>query len=109
MPISQRTYTCLQCRIRSVIQPPGRLYHASNRLQQHVSRGAAVPKWTIDLRHIRQNVALYEKNCRDRNYKEQALYPQVIEDLNKQWHESEKKGRSLRARSNRVKQQLASP
>src|SRR4051794_35638333 len=103
MSTSQRTFTCLQCRIRSIIQPPRRLYHASARLQEGASRPSIAPKPIIDIKHIRQNQELYAQNCFERNYKLQATYPETIDTLYKEWHESQEGARSLRERNNRVR------
>src|SRR4051794_4050798 len=106
MKTSQRTFTCLQCRIRSITQPPRRLFHVSVRLQKEASRPSIAPKPIIDTKHIRQNQELYKQNCRDRNYKLQATYPETIDTLYKEWHESQDGARSLRERNNRVRLQL---
>ena len=109
MPASQRSFTCLQCRIGSYRRPSRRLYHVTARLQAEPPRPSIAPKPTIDNKHIRQNAALYEKNCLERNYKAQAAYPARINSLFEQWHIHQHEGRSLRERNNRVKLQLANP
>jgi seryl-tRNA synthetase len=63
----------------------------------------------IDIKHIRQNVAVYEKNCLERNYKVQATYPARINELFDQWQTWQRSGRALRERSNLLRRELANP
>jgi seryl-tRNA synthetase len=107
MVSSQRTFSCLQCRLRSIKRSPGRLYHVSTRLQVEAPRPSIAPKPTIDTKHIRQNPTLYEQNCIERNYKAQATFPVRINNLFEQWHIHQREARSLRERNNRLKLQLA--
>jgi seryl-tRNA synthetase len=109
MPVSQRSFTCLQCRLQGIARPPRRLYHASPRLQADAPRPSIAPKVTIDIKHIRQNAALYEQNCLERNYKVQATYPARINSLFDEWHIYQREARTLRERNNRLKLQLANP
>jgi seryl-tRNA synthetase len=78
-------------------------------LQAETLRPSIAPKPTIDNKHIRQNAALYEKNCLERNYKAQAAYPARINSLFEKWHVHQRDGRQLRERNNRVKLQLTNP
>jgi seryl-tRNA synthetase len=109
MPTPQRTFICLQCRFQSIARPSRRLYHASPRVQAEPPRPSIAPKVSIDIKHIRQNAALYEQNCLERNYKSQSTYPARINSLYEEWHGHQREGRSLRERNNRVKLQLAIP
>jgi seryl-tRNA synthetase len=109
MPASQSPFTCLQCRLRSITRPPRRLYHVSARLRAEAPRPSNAPKLTIDIKHIRQNAALHEQNCLERNYKVQATYPARINSLFEEWNKYQRDGRSLRERNNRLKLQLANP
>ncbi len=72
-------------------------------------RPATAPKPMIDVKHIRQNAALHEQNCMERNYKAQAAYPARIVALHEQWQASQPEARALRERSNVLRRQLASP
>lgn len=67
------------------------------------------PKPTIDIKHIRQNPALYEQTCLERNYRPQAAYPARINALHEQWQARQREGRALRERSNLLRRQLANP
>jgi len=77
--------------------------------QQQTQRPTTAPKPNINIRHIRQNPELYEKNCLERNYKNQATYPSRINALFDQWQARQKDGRSLRERSNALRRQIANP
>ena len=72
-------------------------------------RPTIAPRPNIDIKHIRQNVALYEQNCLERNYKAQAAYPRRIVELFEEWQARQRDGRGLRERSNLVRRQLANP
>ncbi|KAI0142594.1 seryl-tRNA synthetase [Hypoxylon sp. NC0597] len=73
------------------------------------SRPTTAPKPVIDIKHIRQNPSLYERNCLERNYKTQSTYPSRIIELFAQWQASQKDARSLRERSNALRRQIANP
>jgi seryl-tRNA synthetase len=107
MPTSQRGFTCLQCWLRSTKRILRRQYHVSTRLQADNPRPTIAPKQTIDIKHIRQNAALHEQNCLERNYKSQAGYPAVINNLFEEWQAHQREARSLRERNNRLKLHLA--
>ncbi|KAI1278550.1 hypothetical protein F5Y07DRAFT_406721 [Xylaria sp. FL0933] len=77
--------------------------------QQIHQRHTIAPRPTIDIKHIRQNPELYEKNCLERNYKIQATYPSRINALFAQWQARQKDGRSLRERGNALRRQIANP
>ncbi|KAH7336416.1 seryl-tRNA synthetase-like protein [Rhexocercosporidium sp. MPI-PUGE-AT-0058] len=109
MSTPQRSFTCLQCRLRSLPRPPRRLFHSSPRLQLETPRPSVAPKVSIDIKHIRQNAALHEQNCLERNYKSQSQYPARINTLFEQWHVYQREARGLRERNNRLKLQLANP
>ncbi|KOS18912.1 Serine--tRNA ligase [Escovopsis weberi] len=70
-------------------------------------RPSTAPKPIIDIKHIRQNVELYEANCEWRNYKRQAGHPARIAQLHAQWQGLQREGRGLRERSNLLRKQLA--
>ncbi|KAI0485806.1 hypothetical protein F4859DRAFT_472471 [Xylaria cf. heliscus] len=82
---------------------------ANQKQQQHQQRFTAAPRLNIDIKHIRQNPELYEKNCLERNYKTQSTYPSRINELFAQWQACQKDGRSLRQRSNALRRQIANP
>ncbi|KAI0547338.1 hypothetical protein F4679DRAFT_554412 [Xylaria curta] len=77
--------------------------------QQQQQRPTIAPRPNIDIKHIRQNPELYEKNCLERNYKLQSTYPSRINALFAQWQARQKDGRSLRERSNALRRQIANP
>ncbi|OJD22882.1 hypothetical protein ACJ73_05768 [Blastomyces percursus] len=51
------------------------------------SRPPTAPKPTPDIKHIRENAALYSQNCIDRNYHDLAQYPYEIQRLSTESHE----------------------
>lgn len=73
------------------------------------SRPPTAPRPNIDIKHIRQNPALYERNSLERNYKAQSTYPSRIIELFAQWQARQKDGRSLRERSNALRRHIANP
>ncbi|KAI1644266.1 seryl-tRNA synthetase [Daldinia loculata] len=74
-----------------------------------LSRPPTAPKANIDIKHIRQNPALYEQTCLERNYKTQSAYPSRIIDLFAQWQTRQRDGRSMRERGNALRRQIANP
>ncbi|KAI0803371.1 hypothetical protein GGR55DRAFT_398375 [Xylaria sp. FL0064] len=82
---------------------------SESRYQPEQQRHTIAPRPTIDIKHIRQNPELYEKNCLERNYKIQATYPSRINALFAQWQARQKDGRSLRERGNALRRQIANP
>lgn len=134
MKTARRAFTCLRCRIsqsqlqlQSQSQPylraqtrpqfhntqSRRPFHASSRLRSDQSLAAGrptiAPKPTVDIKHIRQNPALYEQTCLERNYKAQAEYPARIVALHDEWQARQRDGRALRERSNLLRRQIANP
>lgn len=121
MRTAQRPFTCLRCRVslapsRPRISSPQRTFHASSRLRSDHAppsntsvRPTTAPKPVIDIKHIRQNPALYEQTCIERNYKPQAAYPARINSLHEQWQARQREGRALRERSNLLRRQIANP
>lgn len=133
MKTARRAFTCLRCRIsqsqlQSHSQPQLRTqarsqlhnnthtrrpFHASSRLRSDQSLAAGrptiAPKPTVDIKHIRQNPALYEQTCLERNYKAQASYPARIVALHDEWQARQRDGRALRERSNLLRRQIANP
>ncbi|XXG97924.1 hypothetical protein Hte_004240 [Hypoxylon texense] len=73
------------------------------------SRPPTAPRPNVDIKHIRQNPALYERNSLERNYKAQSKYPSRIIELFAQWQTRQKDGRSMRERSNALRRQIANP
>ncbi|KAI0845245.1 seryl-tRNA synthetase [Daldinia vernicosa] len=74
-----------------------------------LSRPPTAPKANIDIKHIRQNPALYEQTCLERNYKAQSTYPARIIDLFAQWQTRQRDSRSMRERGNALRRQIANP
>ena len=109
MSTPQRPFTCLQCRLRTIPKASRRLYHGSVCLQAELPKPSVAPKISIDIKHIRQNAALYEQNCLERNYNTQSTYPSRINTLLEKWHAYQREARGLRERNNRLKLQLAIP
>lgn len=115
MKSSRRPFTCLQCLLRN--RTPSRSFHPSRpsrASEGHSSpslaaRPPSAPKPVLDIRHIRQNPDLYEQNCLERNYKNQAAYPARINDLFGQWQARQLDGRALREKSNLIRHQIAYP
>lgn len=119
MRTARRAFTCLRCLRCRVSQAhpqahPRRPFHASSRLgseQQSLAAGrpTIAPRPTIDVKHIRQNPALYQQTCLERNYNAQAAYPARIVALHDQWQARQRDGRALRERSNLLRRQIANP
>ncbi|KAH8167365.1 hypothetical protein CIB48_g884 [Xylaria polymorpha] len=78
-------------------------------IKQQYQRPTTAPRPNIDIKHIRQNPELYEKNCLERNYKIQSTYPSRINALFAQWQAHQNGSRSLRERSNALRRQIANP
>ncbi|KAI5926066.1 hypothetical protein F4810DRAFT_622765 [Camillea tinctor] len=133
--ISRTPFICLQCRlvrrpppsirttnIATVVINHARYFHGSNtKFHAAAEPGPdsssssaqrpppTAPRPNIDIKHIRQNVELYEKNCLERNYKKQSTYPARIADLFAQWQGRQREGRSLRERGNVLRRHIANP
>ncbi|KAI0397136.1 hypothetical protein F5Y17DRAFT_416379 [Xylariaceae sp. FL0594] len=121
MKAARASYVCLQCRhlrprtTRLFPSAVARSYSTSSAADttttatQQQQRPTTAPKPNVDIKHIRQNPELYERNCLERNYKNQATYPSRINALFEQWQARQKDGRSLRERSNALRRQIANP
>lgn len=79
----------------------------SQNLRAEKPAATSAPKQNLPLKHIRENVELYERNCLERNYKVQSKYPARIASLFQQWKQERLKGRSLRERSKLLQSQIA--
>ncbi|KAI0518473.1 hypothetical protein F5B22DRAFT_599314 [Xylaria bambusicola] len=124
MKAARSSFTCLQCRLarpkatrltplprsttRLYSDPSSTPSDEASQKQLH-QRPTIAPRANIDIKHIRQNPELYEKNCLERNYKIQATYPSRINALFNQWQARQKDGRSLRERGNALRRQIANP
>ena len=71
------------------------------------NRPSTAPKPTLDIKSIRQNPELYTKNCLDRNYIQQAAYPDEIVAHFNGWKDLQHAARSLRERSNALRTRLS--
>ncbi|POS73808.1 seryl-tRNA synthetase synthetase [Diaporthe helianthi] len=116
MKTARRGFTCLRCRLslslsnthsRRPLQSSSRLRSSEQTLA--AGRPTIAPKPTLDIKHIRQNPALYQQTCLERNYKAQAEYPARIIALHDQWQSRQHDGRALRERSNLLRRQIANP
>lgn len=122
MKTPRRPFTCLRC--RNPLAPstprlsttPRRSFHPSSSFRTdssaptaHTVRPTTAPKPVIDIKHIRQNPALYAQTCLERNYRPQAAYPERIISLHEQWQSRQREGRALRERSNLLRRQIANP
>ncbi|KAG9241695.1 hypothetical protein BJ878DRAFT_215219 [Calycina marina] len=111
MTCPRQSFTCLQCSLRlaqrAPQRSPRRLFSISLDRKAKASRPSIAPKPSIDTKHIRQNPALYEQNCVERNHKEQSTFPARINSLFEKWHGHQHEARSLREQNNRLKLQLA--
>ncbi|KAL6889871.1 hypothetical protein HDV57DRAFT_487921 [Trichoderma longibrachiatum] len=72
-----------------------------------VKRPSSAPKPIIDIKHIRQNQALYEQTCVERNYRRQAAHPARIAALHAEWQQLQRDARALRERTNLLRKELA--
>lgn len=123
MKTARRPFTCLRCRLSVRPSTPNistarRPFHASSRLRSthETPLAASSPvrsttslKAIIDIKHVRQNPALYEQTCLERNYKAQASFPARIISLHEQWQTHQRDGRALRERSNLLRRQITNP
>ncbi|RYP08075.1 hypothetical protein DL764_002115 [Monosporascus ibericus] len=121
MRIPKRPFVCAQCRL--IRARPTRSFHSSiARLSSSSSasstdaaaffsapRPTTAPRPNVDIKHIRQNAALYARNCVERNYKPQAEYPARINALFEEWQARQRAARGLRERGNLVRRQIANP
>lgn len=101
-----RRFTCLRGR---GLAPGCKLRVPLSRGVADVKRPAKAPKPIIDIKHVRLNPELYERNCVERNYKSQAASPARIVELHQRWQDLQRGGRSLRQRSHLLRKHLASP
>lgn len=101
MATSQRSFNCLRCRLQLLKIPRRLSFHTLKRLQE-APRPSIAPKPTIDHKHIRQNVPLYEQTSIKRNYKVQARYPARITSLFEDWQGYNHSARALRTENNQV-------
>lgn len=99
-----RRLACLRCR---PLKP--RPSAGGGRGFAEVKRPATAPKPMLDIRHIRENAALYEQTCVERKYPRQAAHPARIIELHARWQELQRQGRGLRERSNLLRKFLANP
>jgi seryl-tRNA synthetase len=109
MSSAQRSFRCFRCPLRSIVRPPSRFFYASASLNSELTRPSVAPKLKVDIKHIRQNAALYEHNCLERNYKAHASYPARIINKHEEWYDCQLEGKGMRGRNNALKLQLADP
>ncbi|OLN95320.1 Serine-tRNA ligase, mitochondrial [Colletotrichum chlorophyti] len=83
--------------------------HLRGRTFADVKRPSTAPKPIIDIRHIRDNPELHEKNCLERNYTVQSKSPARINELFARWQALQKDSRAFRERSNLLRRQIANP
>ena len=95
LPASCSPFSRISSRLllHGVDRPPPRPSHA--------------PKPVLDVKRIREDPTLYERNCRDRNYAPQAAYPSRIASLHAQWQNLQHQTRSLRERRNALRTALS--
>ncbi|KAF4809012.1 Serine--tRNA ligase [Colletotrichum siamense] len=74
-----------------------------------IKRPPTAPKPIIDIRRIRENPSLFEKNCLDRNYAVQSKSPARINEIFTQWQALQKDSRAVREKSNLLRRQIANP
>ncbi|KAI0403043.1 hypothetical protein F4802DRAFT_573506 [Xylaria palmicola] len=89
--------------------PRGEAGKAGETSPRQLQRPTTAPRPNIDIKHIRQNPELYEKNCLERNYTAQSTYPSSINALFAEWQACQKNGRTLRERGNALRRQIANP
>ncbi|EGE85118.1 hypothetical protein RJ035_000716 [Blastomyces gilchristii] len=99
MAALRNPYVCLSCKLhnRQILSTFSQFYRSfSISLHRFSSTSAVVntaprpptaPKPTPDIKHIRENAALYSQNCIDRNYHDLAQYPYEIQRLSAESHE----------------------
>ncbi|KAJ5174416.1 uncharacterized protein N7482_000293 [Penicillium canariense] len=70
MAPSPSPYICFNCRLtpQNALTRLQRRTFSTTRRHQQILRPATAPKPTPDVKHIRNNVELYARNCIDRNY-----------------------------------------
>ncbi|KAI0999311.1 hypothetical protein K3495_g8885 [Podosphaera aphanis] len=102
-----RVSICLHCQLRNFTQIFYRLNHATSLAEDQTPNSSIAPRSILDIRHIRKNPLLHEKNCIERNYKIQATYPEKICTLLEEWQLHQTGSQALRERSNQVTRELA--
>ncbi|KKZ67772.1 seryl-tRNA synthetase [[Emmonsia] crescens] len=90
MAAVRHPYICLSCELHSrrilPASPLRRALSISSRVLSSIAvntspRPPTAPKPTPDIKHIRENAAIYSQNCVDRNYHDLAQYPYEIQRL----------------------------
>lgn len=106
MNVTSSRTICLQCRSQSSKRSFSRSFHTITRLYTNTSPPTTAPKQNLPIKHIRENLELYEQNCLDRNYKEQSKHPAQIVHLFQIWQKQRAKGKLLRERSKNLQSQI---
>ena len=87
--------------------PPRSLRPLSTGTPEVPSWPSFAPKPILDIKAIRQNPELYERNCIDRNYASLSDRPRRIVDLHARWVDIQTQALDLRKRRNEVGQKLS--
>ena len=74
-----KPFVCYSCRAQAFAFSKN-LTKASWSKWRSYQRPTTAPKPSLDIKHIIQNSALYEQNCRDRNYEKHATFPRLISE-----------------------------
>lgn len=94
--------------LRNLLANVNRGARTSNRTNSTASavQTSTAPKQQTNIRHIRENATLYEKNCIDRNYKTLSNHSHEIVRLFQSWKTLQYRAKSLRQRNNGTLRQM---
>lgn len=109
--LGYKHYICLFCQTGATRRIHFRAFSTSVPKQQQDETPSIAPKASYDIRHIRQNPALYSENCINRKYKHLAAHPYRITELFQKLQALHQSARGLRERNNDLRRKLmyASP
>ncbi|KAL8835561.1 MAG: hypothetical protein Q9176_006838 [Flavoplaca citrina] len=93
-------------RFRSIIVSSPTARRNSSHVRLAPKRPSIAPKFSLDIKHIRENPDLYTQTCVDRNYLAQKDNPQRIIHLFNAWKQSQVDNRGVRRQSNNIHLQL---
>ncbi|KAL9626161.1 MAG: hypothetical protein Q9204_007532, partial [Flavoplaca sp. TL-2023a] len=93
-------------RFRSFIVSSPTARKNSSHVRLAPKRPSIAPKFSLDIKHIREHPDLYTQTCVDRNYLAQKDNPQRIIHLFNAWKQSQVDSRDVRRQSNNIHLQL---
>src|SRR5947207_3574705 len=101
-------YVCLNCRLKSLATwSSRRSFTNSSAVRDDGALPATAPKPAPNVRHIRDNAALYSKNCIDRNYRSLADHPAKIQKLSEEAAQLQEALKAPRSKIKQVEKSIA--